>query len=309
MKIKRWGLAAGVALFFSGQAFAVVVDRVVAVVNKEIITQSELDESAKSRAQEQKISREELLNRMIEKKLELQSARRKGIYVKDDELKVALEDIKQRNGFESDEALKRAVSNEGVSWESYLANLRDELTLFKLIGREVDANLLVTDEELKRYYETNKDAFLLPPRVRLRQIFLSAPSNASPEQVERVQKRVQEIEVLLKNEGKDFARLAEEHGEGPERRAGGEIGFFHRGELAPAIEQVVFELSEGEVSGVIRSPAGFHLLKVEERKAEDPKPFDQVRKQVEAEVVAKKREELRQKWVSELWTESYVEIK
>jgi peptidyl-prolyl cis-trans isomerase SurA len=293
-------------------AWALVIDRVVAVVNKEVVTQSEVEEAAqlrKKQDQEGSVPTEkELLNQIIEKKIELQWARKKGIRIDDQELKVALEDIKQRNGFQSDEAFKLALEKEGVGWEKYLQGLREELTLLKLVNREIDSNLLVTEEDLKRHYGAEKDHFLFPLRIRLRQILLSASPSASPEQVEKVQKRAEEVELRLKK-GEDFTRLAEEYGEGAEHRVGGDIGYFRKGDLAPSIEKVVFSLKEGEVSGVVRSPAGFHIFKVEEIKSASPQPFDLVRKKIEEEVIAKKREELRQKWLSDLWANAYVEIK
>jgi len=290
-------------------AFSVVIDRVVAVVNKEIITQTELEEAIRARRGDpQKVSERELLNQMVEKKLELQTARKKGVRIGDDELKLALNDIKQRNGFASDDALKQALGKEGLTWEKYLENLREELIVLKLVAREIDPNLLVTEEELKAFYETQKDQFTLPTRVRLGQIFLATGPNASPEEVEEVQRRVNDLETALK-EGKDFAALAREFGEGPERRLGGDIGYFQAGDLSPAIEQVVFRLKEGETTGVIRSPAGFHIFKVEEKHSSEYRSFDASRKQIEEGVLAKKREELRRKWVSELWANAYVEIK
>ncbi|HET6371056.1 MAG TPA: peptidyl-prolyl cis-trans isomerase [Nitrospiria bacterium] len=293
-------------------AWALVIDRVVAVVNKEVVTQSEVEEAAqlqKKQIQEGSFSTEkELLNQIIEKKIELQWARKKGIRIEDQELKVALEDIKQRNGFQSDEAFKHALEKEGVTWEKYLQGLREELTLLKLINREVDSNLLVTDEELKEYYDAEKDHFLSPLRIRLGEILLTTSSSASPEQIEKIQKRAEEIELMLKK-GEDFSVLAEEYGEGAERRVGGDMGYFRKGELSPSIEKIVFSLNVGEVSGVVRSPAGFHIFKVEEIKKASPQPFDLVRKKIEEEVIAKKREELRQKWLSDLWANAYVEIK
>jgi peptidyl-prolyl cis-trans isomerase SurA len=308
----QWLIGFAAVLLVCQSAWAVVIDRVVAVVNKEVITQSEIEEAAQiQKSQDQKglvPSENELLNQIIEKKIELQWARKKGIRIDDQELKVALEDIKQRNGFQNDEAFKKALQDEGITWDKYLEGLREQLTLLKLVNREVDSDLLVTEEDLKRYYDAEKDRFLSPVRIRLGQILLGVSSNANPEQIENVQKNAEEIELRLQK-GEDFTRLAEEYGEGAEHRIGGDIGYFQRGDLAPSIEELVFSLKEGEVSGVVRSPAGFHIFKVEEKRSATPQPFDLVRKKVEEEVIAKKREELRQKWLSDLWTNAYVEIK
>lgn len=307
----RWGAYIYIMLFLLCDSVgAVVIDRVVAVVNKEIVTQSELEEAALARRQEGiSVSSKDLLNEIIEKRLRLQSARKRGVRIADHELRLALEDIKQRNGFEDDTAFQQALVKEGVSWGRYVEGLREELILLKLFGREVDSNLVVTEEELLQYYEENKERFLLAPRVRISQIFLGVSSDAAPQQVEEVQMQAQKIEALLAKEGRDFSLLAEEYGEGPERHLGGDIGYFQKGDLAPAIEQVILPLNEGEVSKVLRGPTGFRIFKVIERTTSAPQPFDQVRSQVEEVVVATKREALQQQWLSGLWENAHMEIK
>ena len=297
----------------------VVIDRVAAVVNREVITQSELDEA---RAPAQKAKQEggggsvslergleqEWLGRLIEKRLILQEAKREGVRLTDEELDLALKDIEERNRFSGREALKRAVTQENLSWEKYLEDLRNQLILLKLMNRKVDAAVLASEEEVRAYYDGRPEEFKLPDQIRLRQILIRLPSSASPEEAERARRKAERV-IAEANGGEDFERLAETFSDGAERRQGGDLGFFKKGELAPEIDQIVFNLEPGAISPVIRTGLGFHLFKVEERQSNRRQTFEKVRKEAEEGLLAEKRESARRKWLDEVWRRSFVEIK
>lgn len=315
-------------IFFVGLVFsaaplwgAVVVDSVVAVVNREIITQSEIDTAAQTLQNEKKgkglnidapgrrpDTERELLSRIIEKKLIIQEARKKGVRLTEPELEVALKDIEGRNQFPSRAAFQQAVMKEGLPWEKYLDDLRDQLTLLKLMNREVEVNILVGPEEVRAYYDAHPEQFKLPDQIRLRQILFRLPNGATGEQIAQVQEKVDRA-LATAREGEDFGRLAETFSEGAERKRQGDLGYFKKGDLAPDIEKVVFSLPPGGVSPVIRTDLGFHLFKVEEREGERRQPFEKVRQEVEERLLGDKREEARRKWLDEIWARSFVEVK
>jgi peptidyl-prolyl cis-trans isomerase SurA len=322
---KLCNLAAAAVVFASANLSwgGVLIDRVVAVVNREVITQSELDEAAqalkKSRladpaalnptgeANDPNLQRD-LLNRMIEQKLFQQEAKKSGIRVSDSELELALKDIEDRNRFSNREALKQAVTRENVSWEKYVEDLRSQLTVLKLMNREIDANLLITDAEVRAHYDAHPEEFQLPDQIRLKQILIRIPEGASGEVIERKRQKAEQV-LNESKKGEDFVRLVEKYSDGSERRAGGDLGAFKKGDLTPEIDRVIFGLKDGEVSPVIQTGLGFHLFKVQVPSDVQKQPFEKVKKEIEEKLLHEKRTALRKKWVDEIWSRSFVEVK
>ncbi len=305
----------------------VIIDRIVAVVNREVITQSELDEAAqaikKSRLADPAAAtlsatgepgdlnanlQRDLLNQMIEQKLFQQEAKKSGIRVNDAELDLALKDIEERNRFPNREALKQAVTQENVSWEKYVEDLRNQLTVLKLMNREIDSNLLITDTEVRDYYNTHPEEFELPEQIRLKQILIRIPEGASTEVIERKRQKA-EAALAESRKGEDFIQLVEKYSDGAERRAAGDLGAFKKGDLTPEIDRVIFSLKDGDVSPVIQTGLGFHLFKVQVPSDLQKLPFEKVKKEIEEKLLNEKRTALRQKWVDGIWSRSFVEVK
>ncbi|TAK04366.1 MAG: hypothetical protein EPO39_11645 [Candidatus Manganitrophaceae bacterium] len=326
---KFLNLLAGAALLAAANPVwgEMVIDRVVAVVNREVITQSEIDEAAQAvkrskmgspaaaalnpsadPSEPNRSLEHDLLNQMIEQKLLQQEAKKKGIRVSDGELELALKDIEERNRFPSREALKQAVSQESVPWEKYMEDLRNQLTVLKLMNREVDANLLITDAEIQAYYDGHPEQFQLPEQIRLKQILIRVPAGASTELIERKKGKAEQV-LAEARKGEAFERLVNEYSDGSERHAGGDLGAFKKGDLTPEIERAVFSLKDGEISPVVRTDLGFHLFKVQISPDVRKQPFEKVKKEVEEKLINEKRTALRQKWLNEVWSRSFVEVK
>jgi peptidyl-prolyl cis-trans isomerase SurA len=323
---KCCNLAAAIVFTSASLAWGgVMIDRIVAVVNREVITQSELDEAAqalkKARLTDPAAAalnpvgepgdpnvQRDLLNQMIEQKLFQQEAKKSGIRVSDAELDLALRDIQERNRFPTREALQQAVTQENVSWEKYVEDLRNQLTVLKLMNREIDSNLLITDSDVQTYYDAHPEAFQLPEQIRLKQILIRIPEGATAEVVERKRQKAEQVWVESK-QGEDFVRLVEKHSDGAERRTGGDLGAFKKGDLTPEIDRVVFSLKDGEVSPVVQTGLGFHLFKVQVPSDVQKQPFEKVKKEIEEKLLNEKRTALRKKWVDEIWSRSFVEVK
>ncbi len=317
-------LLAGASLFFSASAaWGVTIDRVVAVVNREVITQSELDEAARALknlkpgepataslnpSESSKNLEHDLLNQMIEQKLLQQEAKKKGIRVNDSELELALKDIEDRNHFPSRDAFKQAVARENVPWDKYVDDLRNQLTVLKLMNREVDSNLLITDADVQAYYDAHPEQFQLPEQIRLKQILVRVAAGASPEEIQEKRQKAEEI-LAEARKGEDFDQLIEKYSDRTERRSSGDLGAFKRGELTPEIDRVVFGLKDGEISPVVQTDLGFHLFKVQVPSGIRKQPFEKVKKEVEEKLTNEKRTQLRQKWLNEVWSRSFVEVK
>lgn len=321
-------VAAAIVLASANSAWSgVAIDRIVAVVNREVITQSELDEAAqtikKTRLADPAAAalnpngesndpnpglQRDLLNQMIEQKLFQQEAKRSGVRVSDAELDLALKDIEERNRFQNREALKQAVTRENVSWEKYVEDLRTQLTVLKLMNREIDANLLITDTDVRAYYDAHPEEFRLPEQIRLKQILIRIPEGASNEVIERKRQKADQV-LAESRQGEDFAELVRKYSDGAERRAGGDLGAFKKGDLAPEIDRVVFSLKDGEVSPVVQTGLGFHLFKAQVPTDLQKQPFEKVQKEIEEKLLNEKRTALRKKWVDEIWSRSFVEVK
>jgi peptidyl-prolyl cis-trans isomerase SurA len=323
-------------LIGAAHASPVTVDRIVAVVNDEIITLSELEEAAaeakipvegsglpavprlsdsqdqSSQNQKSKESRirlwRDILNKMIEKKLQLQLAKKKGISVSPEELQAALEDIKKRNNFPTDQALKDALAAEHVLFEQYKEDLKDQLLILKLVNREVRSGILIREDELLDYYKRHADSFAEPESFKISQIFFVLPSGAQPTAVSEVRTKALHVLELLQKGG-SFQELAKQYSEGPGAASGGNLGYFKHGQLLPEIEQAVVKLQVGQVSGLIQSSIGFHILRLDDKKQAQPKPFEEVKEAVRESVYQQRSDELYQRWIKDIWANAFVEVK
>jgi len=294
----------------AAQASAVTVDRIVAVVNNEVITLSELEEAvaeAKIPPPQSQIQHE-ILKKMIEKKLQLQYAKKKGISVNQEELQTALQDIKKRNNFPTDQALKDALAAEHLSLEQYQADLKEQLLLLKLVNREVRSGILIDEAELLDYYTRHLGSFSEPESFKVSQIFFSLPANANSSTVSDVKTKASHVLELLQNGG-DFRELARQYSEGAEAASGGNLGYFKAGHLFPEMDQAISKLQVGQFSGLIQSPSGFHILSLDEKKPAQPKPFEAVKDEVREAVYQQRSDELYQQWIRDLWANAYVDIK
>ncbi|NOZ69521.1 MAG: hypothetical protein GXP46_09850, partial [Deferribacteres bacterium] len=253
---------------------AVLLDRVVATVNNEVITWSELVNMIKleGKAYLENVPAEErrkrirelekpFLNRLIQMKLELQEARKMGLSVSDAEIDSAVEDIRRKFDL-TEEALMASLRAEGMSLEDYRARLKEQILISKVVNYAIKSRIVITDREIRQYYEANKEKFTGKEKVKIRQIFFAAPADDS--QKAAVEARAREVMQRLKK-GEDFARLAIQFSEGPSRQFGGDLGYISRGSALREVEDVAFALKTGEVSKPFWSPAGLHIIKVEDR--------------------------------------------
>ena len=292
---------------------ATPIDRVVAIAGNEVITQSQLDRIIRTRKDigdpvEAVGDQWEILRQLIEEQLLIQEARAKGITVSDEEVEFALKDIETRNRIPNREALKQAVSRDHMSWQQYVENLRNQVMAIKLIGREVNTMVSLSDEEVKNYYHDHPEVFALPDRVKVTQILLRIPQNTS----ETIEKQIKEKAEAIYTEarsGTDFIQLVQEYSEGREKRQNGDLGFFKKGELTPKIDAEIFRLKEGEITAPIRTPLGIHIFKIEKQEIGKMRPFDSVKDKIKEKLIAEKTDRQRSEWISELWKRSFVEIK
>ena len=258
----------------AAHAGRLIVDRILATVNGEIITLSEF-EKYKSMllmgAAEKPLDAEadrQLLGQLIEKKLVLQEAKKLEITLKDKEVDHALEDVQRRNKIDI-KTLAKELAKQGSTLEDYKKILEGEILQSHTIGRAVHAKINVSDKDIQEFYEQNvKGKEKKGARVRIQQILLLIPTGAAPGKIADIEKRAQDLHRKIVA-GEDFGKLAVQNSQGAGAQLGGDIGYFYKDELMPEIEKTAFSLNNGQVSPVFRTEIGFHIIKVLDHMGED----------------------------------------
>jgi peptidyl-prolyl cis-trans isomerase SurA len=251
-----------------------LVDRIVAVVNKEVITLSELNEA--TAAAERQLRRQgtapppsevlerQMLERLILDKAQLQLARDSGIRV--DELQVdrAVQRIAEQNGMTLAQ-LRAALERDGVSFEAWRKDLRDQITLSRVREREVDDRIQVSDTEVALFLEESKARPAERSEYNLAHILVRVPEQASPERIEASRSRAEKAAAEARAGG-EFARIAASYSDAPDALQGGALGWRAHDRLPELYASALVRMNPGDISDVLRSPAGFHVLKLVERR-------------------------------------------
>jgi peptidyl-prolyl cis-trans isomerase SurA len=296
---------------------AILLDRVVATVNDEVITWSELMSviafegkeylrGATGEEREKKIREIErpFLNTLIDTKLQVEEAHRIGLGVNDSEIGGAIDEIKKKFNV-TDEGFLNSLKAERLTFKDYRARLADQILIQKVVNVAVRSNVVVSDKEIEEYYAANKEKFGdEKENLKIRQILFVAPEDDS--QKPAVEDRARDIMQRI-NRGEDFAQLAKEFSEDPSRQFGGDLGYISVGSALKEIEEEAFTLKTGEVSKPFWSPAGLHIIKLEDRiKGEG---IERVRDRINAILFQKAFELKYHEWRTGLREKAYIEIK
>lgn len=297
-----------------------VTNAIVAVVNDDIITLHDvnreaqpaikdaekkgvLDDAARSKI------RRTVLDRLVEKKLTEQKIRELGIRVSEEEIRQAIDDVRKQNNIPSQEALETALAGQGLSFDQYRAQLQEQIEKLKLISMEVRAKIQVGETEMREYYAANRAKYTEEDSFRARHIFFKTGEKATPAEVKR--SKATALAVLADAKaGKDFAELAKKFSEDPAaRKDGGDLGSFKKGDMQPELEKTILALKPGEVSDLVTTPIGFHIIRLEARVAGTTKPFESVKAEIEEALYRKKSEERFNQWAKDLRGKASVEIR
>jgi peptidyl-prolyl cis-trans isomerase SurA len=283
---------------------SVVVDRVVAVVNDEIITMSDLQREEMLRKSDGKLDERTLLEDMIDRKLQMAAAKRAGMDVTDKELADAIADIMKRNSLDTSQ-FEAALRKDGLTLDQYKTELREQMTLSRMFNKYVRSGIAVDEAEARAYYERNLASFTLPEEVRVRQIFFPLTENATPDQIAAVKSRAQSVYERAKN-GDDFNRLVRENSSGATSTQDGDLGFMQREHLMPEIETAARNLKPGEIAGPLLCAGGFHIIRLEEVRT-PIKPFEKVKDEIVNTLYQQKVENTYRSWLQTLRSDSNIE--
>jgi len=295
------------------------VDRIVAIVNQEIITLSEVDRlidhlkpeiaggtPLERRGRIQELSRK-ALDKLIEEKLIDQEAKKSGIKASPKEIDGAIEEIKKRNSI-SQEDLEQALSKDGLTLETFKKELERRIIRTKQVQWAVKVEPNVGEKELREFYQKNADRYRTEEIYRPAHILFKVSKEAPPEEVRQVRAKCEKVLAQIRA-GEDFGEMAIIYSEDPSSKDKGDLGFFKRGELLPLFEREVLRLKVGEITGIIRTEFGFHLIKLLDRKGGHPLPFEEVKERVRQEYLDREFERSLRQYLESLKAKSIIEIK
>jgi peptidyl-prolyl cis-trans isomerase SurA len=299
---------------------AEVVDRIVAVVNDDIITLLELSQSFKP--YEDKIRklgypadkehemlfkvREDMLNRLIDQKLQDQEVERLKIKIDERELDQAIERIKEES-FYTDEDLRLTLTNQGLTMEEYRGRIREQILRSKLINFDVRSKIVITKEDITAYYNNHPDRYGEKKKYHLHNIIIKVPLFADEKEKDRIKAAMDEILAQLKA-GKSFENMAEIYSESSLGAGSGDLGLFLLDDLSPLLQNVIKEMKAGEFTPVLDTDQGFQIFFVKEIVNAPGKPLEEVSPEIEKilfnEIVEKKFHS----WIEELRNQSVIKI-
>ncbi len=305
------GMAAAQGASWAGE----VLERILAVVNDEIVTEQDLQvamapvlaqyrttyagEEYETRVRE---AQEEFLDKIIEEKLILSEAKRKLVIVKDEEVDAIMSDV--RNKFPSREIFLQSLEEQGMTEKKLWNRFRDQIMSQKLVGYEIRSRVSVSPGEVNEFYKEHTVEFIQGDRVGLRQILVRIGSRAEDEAKIFAESLVAQIRG-----GKPFQELAKEYSEGSEAKEGGEMGWVERGQLLGEIDEKIFSLKVGEVTDPFKSSLGFHIFQVTQKETSAVKPLPEVREDIQDRLFKEKLRVRLDNWITDLKKNAYISIR
>jgi peptidyl-prolyl cis-trans isomerase SurA len=253
------------AILPSSLVAAKIIDKIVAQVNDEIITLSELEQAMKyakgnpgaAPSTDNEASRRQMLDVLIDRKLAKAEAKRFGLPVPEKELRKALDDIKQKNGFADDEALSKALAKDGMTLEQLRQQLSEQIQQDRLMALMVKAKPKISEAEIKRFYEEN---FKTPEnRIHIKVITLPVPPDANAAQQEEIRAQAEKA-MTEAQKGEDFDKLIKMYSKPIPGSPSGDLGYVRQADLDPKFFEFLSNLKQGEVVP-LKTPQGFQIIK------------------------------------------------
>jgi peptidyl-prolyl cis-trans isomerase SurA len=299
------------------------VEEIIARVNNEIITRSEL-EKARSAAQEDakqecqgKCTPEQLRNDiedrekntlrdLIDQSLLVQRGKDMGVNVEPEVIK-RLDQLRQQNKIDSMEDLEKAVSAQGSNWEDFKNNIRNGILTQRVISSEVGSHINIGKDEIEKYYNEHKKEFVRPEQVALREIEVSTEGKKDEELPDLKKK----AETALKRvkDGEDFGEIAKRFSDSSTAKQGGFLGVYKRGELSKELEDLVFKMKKNELTDVMDTKQGYLVLQVLERYEAGEQPLSKVENEIMDHLYSERMEPAMRQYLKTLREQSYVVIK
>jgi peptidyl-prolyl cis-trans isomerase SurA len=292
------------------------VDGIAAIVNDEVITLSQLNELKMPVGRQGFINyaetndpqvRRRLLDKLIEKKLQIQRAHDLGITVSEADVDGAIADVRERNGMDP-QALVDSLREQGLTMADYHQQIREQITIARLVHHEVRSRIVVNDQDALDYYNHHPELFGAPEQRGIYRIFFAYdPAWDEPRKARAKDRITAAIEQIKR--GVPFTDVAKAFSEGPNAGQGGFLGSFRDGELQPELNRYAFGLKEHEVSELIRTADGYNLIYISKVEKGEARPFVDVEDDIILQLQSDRMTDYYNQWMEELRAKAYVEIK
>lgn len=288
----------------------------VAIVNGSIITQKDFDRDFNQAQQfflrsgkhlsdsELSAFKAKILQDLINRELLYQDSLKKGITVDEAQIDERLETLKK--GFSSDEEFKTSLSDADLSETTLRPLIKRGIILEKFIDTHFAQKTSISDEESNKFYKENPDFFKKPEQVRASHILIKVDSQADESEKTKAHKKLEKIQQKLKN-GEEFSDLAKEFSQDSSGTKGGDLGYFGRGQMVKPFEEAAFSLKAGNVSNIVTTKFGYHLIKVTDKKPETTIPYQEIKPSLDNFLKRKKVQEKISAYISQLEKNAKIE--
>ena len=274
---------------------------------KEVMSQLEKDPSQFGNLKPDTTLRKEILDWLVSTRLLVQEAKKLNINVEDTEVEMVVNTIKRR--FPSEQKFLDALKEADLSIDQFKNNLTKELVVQKLLEQQLGSQIKdVSDEDAMKYYNEHGTELMQNEQIRVHHILFKVSEAADPAKVKTVENKASGILARIKK-GEDFEKLARQYSEDPSALKGGDIGFFAQGDMIKNFEDAAFALKVGEVSNLVRTPLGFHIIRLDERKASQKMPFEEVKVAIKLKLKQERTNSLMQQYVERLKLKANIKIR
>jgi peptidyl-prolyl cis-trans isomerase SurA len=332
MKFRRFTLVisnlmiCAVFFFVLGSPFVIqsqgaeIVDRIVAVVNDDIITLSELNQSIKpyedkihalgyTEEKERRMVfkvREGVLSQLIDRKIEDQQIKRSNIKISEEQIDQTIERIKEKNFF-TDEDLRLALAKDGLTMEAYRNKIKEEMLGTRLINLEVKSKIVITEEDIAAYYEKHLDTYGGKQKYHLRNILIRIPSFADENKKLEIRAKIDEILKELKA-GQSFETMAKNYSGSSTAAEGGDLGLFELESLSPQLQKTIKKMKSGEFTPVLETDQGYQIFFLQEILKTPGKSLEDVSSEIQRILFEENADKKYQEWIEGLRKQSVIKI-
>ncbi len=311
-------LHTALSLSIAATGDAIVVDRIVAIVNDDIVTLSELNEildpyAEKIRAygyppeKEKELifnAREEIVNQLIEKTLADQEIEKAEIVVNESEIDNAVERIKKKN-YWTDEELRENLANDGLTLEKYRQRMKKQIQRSRLLDYKVKSKIIVTNEDIGKYFQEHPEKYSGIVKYHLRNIILQQPAVSGGEEEGAVLNRMKTIQERLK-QGESFEMLARLYSESTLAEGGGDLGLFQLKDLSESIQNAVKDLKAGQFTDILQTDKGYQIFFIENIVTIPGKTLKEASPEIEEELYNEMLDNALKSWIDDLKKDSHI---
>jgi peptidyl-prolyl cis-trans isomerase SurA len=297
-----------------------VVDRIVAIVNDDIVTLSEVNEvfepyAEKIRAygylpdKEKEMlfgAREEIVNQLVEKKLADQEINKAGIVVEDNEVDSAIERIKKRS-YWTDEELRENLARDGLTLEQYRLRMKKQIQRARLLDYKVKSKIIITNEDISAYYQNHPEKYSGIVKYHLRNIILQLPAYSGDEDKEAVLGRMKIIHERLR-QGESFEMLAKLYSESSLAQDGGDLGLFQLQELSGPIQTAMKDLQAGQFTDILQTDSGYQIFFVEKIVTIPGKTLEEASPEIEEVLYGEMLDSALKAWIDDMKKDAHIKI-